>query len=154
MKNWPVDGNYKLWVLLAQTREAMLKSRQKELGRYNISPRQNAVLLFLQVAGDKATPAEISRGLFRESHTISEILSRMEKQGLLKRVKDLSRKNLVRVELTEQGREACNRSARRESIHKILSVLSSEERQQLELYLRRLRDKALQLIKKKKPLFP
>lgn len=154
MKNWPVDGNYKLWVLLAQTREAMLKSRQKELGRYNISPRQSAVLLFLQVAGDKVTPAEISRGLFRESHTISEILSRMEKQGLLKRVKDLSRKNLVRVELTEQGREACNRSAKRESIHKILSVLSSEERQQLELYLRRLRDKALQLIQKKKPLFP
>ena len=154
MKNWPVDGNYKLWVLLAQTREAMLKSRQKELGRYNISPRQNAVLLFLQVAGDKATPAEISRGLFRESHTISEILSRMEKQGLLKRVKDLTRKNLVRVELTEQGRDTCIRSTRRESIHKILSVLSSEERQQLELYLRRLRDKALQLIKKKKPLFP
>jgi DNA-binding MarR family transcriptional regulator len=154
MKNWPVDGNYELWVLLAQTREAMLKSRQKELGQYNISPRQNAVLLFLQVAGDKATPAEISRGLFRESHTISEILSRMEKQGLLKRVKDLTRKNLVRVELTEQGRETCNRSTRRESIHKILSVLSSEERQQLELYLRRLRDKALQLIKKKKPLFP
>jgi len=154
MASLSADQYYRIWVLLAQTREAMLKARQKELAPYNLSPRQCAVLFYLQAINGKATPAEISRGLFRESHTISEILSRMEKQGLLKRVKDLSRKNLVRVELTEQGREAYNRSARRESIHKILSVLSSEERQQLELYLRRLRDKALRLINKKKPLFP
>jgi DNA-binding MarR family transcriptional regulator len=78
----------------------------------------------------------------------------MEKQGLVRRVKDLSRKNMVRVELTEKGHEACNRSAKRESMYKILSSLSDEERQQLCLYLRKLRDKALRLIQKKKPLFP
>jgi len=149
-----VEGNYELAVLLAQAREAMLRARGKELTRYNISPRQSAVLFYIQAIGDKATPAELSRGLFRESHSISEILGRMEKQGLLRRNKDLSRKNMVRVELTEKGHKAYKRSAKRESIHKILSVLSSEERQQLELYLRRIRDRALQLIKKKKPLFP
>jgi len=154
MKNWPVDGNYELWVLLAQTREAMQKARQKELAPYNLSPRQCAVLFYLQATDGKATPAEISRGLFRESHTISEILGRMEKQGLVRKVKDLRRKNMVRVELTEKGHEACNRSARRESMYKILSSLSDEERQQLGIYLRKLRNKALQLIKKKKPLFP
>jgi DNA-binding MarR family transcriptional regulator len=111
-------------------------------------------LFYIQLVGDKATPAEISRGLFREPHSISEILGRMEKQGLLRRTKDTGRRNLVKAELTDKGREAYTRSAKRESIHKIMSVLSREEHQQLELYLRRIRDRALQLIKKKKPLFP
>lgn len=149
-----LDGNYELWILLAQATEAMLKARWKELAPHNLTPRQSAVLFYIRAIGDKATPAEISRGLFRESHSISEILGRMEKQGLLRKVKDLSRKNLVRVELTEKGYEACNRSAKQESIDKILSSLSNGERQQLRFYLERLRDKALKFIKKKKPLFP
>jgi DNA-binding MarR family transcriptional regulator len=154
MENLPVDGNYKLATLLAQTREAMMKARRKELTQYNISPRQSAVLFYIRAIGDKAIPAEISRGLFREPHSISEILGRMEKRGLLRKIKDSSRKNVVRIELTEKGREACNHSDKRASIDTVLSTLSDEERQQLEFYLKRLRDKALQLIRKKKPLFP
>ena len=149
-----VDGNYELAVLLAQARDAVMKARRKELTRYHISPRQSAVLYYIQAIGERATPAEISRGIFRESHSISEILGRMEKQGLLRRVKDLSRKNMVRVELTEKGLEACNHSEKRASIDKIFSALSKEERQQLRSYLERLRDKALRLIQKKRPLFP
>jgi DNA-binding MarR family transcriptional regulator len=154
MKRLSVDGNYELAVLLVQARDAVMKARRKELTRYHISPRQSAVLYYIQAIGAKATPAEISRGLFRESHSISEILGRMEKQGLLRRVKDLSRKNMVRVELTEKGREACNQSEKRASLDKIFSTLSKEERQQLRSYLERLRDKALRLIQKKRPLFP
>jgi DNA-binding MarR family transcriptional regulator len=154
MKNLSEDGIYELAVLLAQAREAMMKARQKELAPYNLSPRQSAVLLYLQATNGKATPSEISRGLFRESHSISEILGRMEKQGLVRKVKDLDRKNMVRIELTEKGQEACNRSEKLSSIKKIFSTLSSEERQQLRFYLERLRDRALRLIPKKKPIFP
>ena len=154
MKSLSVDGNYELAVLLTQARDAMMKARRKELTRYHISPRQSAVLFYIQAIGNKATPAEISRGLFRESHSISEILGRMEKQGLLRKIRDLRRKNMVRVELTEKGREACNHSEKRASIDKIFSTLSNEERQQLRFYLERLRDKALRLIRKKRPLFP
>lgn len=138
-----------LMVLMAQARDAVMKARRKELTRYHISPCQSAVLYYIQAIGEKAAPAEISRGIFRESHSISEILGRMEKQGLLRRVKDLSRKNMVRVELTEKGFEACNHSEKRASIDKIFSALSKEERQQLRSYLERLRDKALRLIQKK-----
>jgi len=83
MGSLSAGGNHELAVLLAQARGAMLKARRKELTRYHISPRQSAVLFYIRAIGDKATPAEISRGLFRESNSISEILGRMEKQGLL-----------------------------------------------------------------------
>ena len=66
----------------------------------------------------------------------------MEKQGLVRKVKDLDRKNLVRVVLTEKGREAYYHSTKRESIHQIMSFLSEEERQQLRHCLQTLRDKA------------
>jgi len=143
MKDLPVDQDYELWVLLAQVRETMFKARQKELQRYNISPRQSAVLFIINAIGDKVTPAEVSRWLLRESHSVSEILSRMEKQGLLRKVKNLDRKNLVGVELTEKGIEAYNQSLRRESIHRIMSYLSDEERRQLYAILKTLRDRAL-----------
>ena len=105
MKNIPVDRDYNLWVLLAHTRQAMFRARQKELREYNISARHAAVLFAIESIGDETTPAEISRWLFREQHSVFEVLRRMEKQGLIRKTKDLDRKNQVRVQLTEKGRE-------------------------------------------------
>lgn len=135
------DGD--LWKLLAQTRDAIFKARRKELHRYGITATQGAALFAIQAVGDKATPAEISRWLFREPNSISELLGRMEKQGLVRKTKNLDRKNLVRVELTEKGYQAYHRAIRQESIHKIMSSLSAEQRQILTSCLRTLRDEAL-----------
>lgn len=155
MKDFTEDKGYELWVLLAQTREAMYKARQKELRRYNLSPRQSAVLFIIQAIGDKVTPAEISRWLLRESHSVSEIISRMEKQGLLKKVRDLDRKNLVRIELTEKGSEAYNQAIKRDSIHTIMSALSDEKRRQFSTMLKTIRDRALKESGKElRTLFP
>ena len=100
-------------------------------------------LLIIRAIGDKVTPAEISRWLLREPHSVSEIISRMEKQGLLKKVRDLYRKNLVRIELTEKGSEAYNQAIKRDSIHTIMSALSDEERRQFSTMLEKIRDRAL-----------
>jgi DNA-binding MarR family transcriptional regulator len=137
------DQDYRLWVLLNQVRDAVLRARQKELNQYNISASQAAVLLVIEAIGPKATPAEISRRVFRKPHSVSGILSRMEKKGLVRRLKDLDRKNLIRVVLTEKGREAYYQSTKQESIRQIVSSLSEEERQQLTSCLHTLRDKAL-----------
>jgi DNA-binding MarR family transcriptional regulator len=132
-----------LWMLLAQTRDVIFKARQKELGRYGTSATRSTALFAIQAIGDKATPAQISRLLFREPHSVSELLSRMEKEGLVSKTKDLDKKNLVRVELTERGAEAYYQSLKYGSIHKIMSALSEEECQQLMSCLKTLRDEAL-----------
>ena len=137
------DQDYRLWVLLNQVRDAVLRARQKELNQYNISASQAAVLLVIEAIGPKATPAEISRRVFRKPHSVSGILSRMEKKGLVRRLKDLDRKNLTRVVFTEKGREAYYQSTKRESIRQIMSSLPEEERKQLTSSLQTLRDKAL-----------
>ena len=137
------DQDYNLWALLAHVRHAMYKARQKELDRYNIRPRRAAVLFVIQAIGGMATPAEISRWLFREPHSISVLLSAMEKEGLVKKSKDFNRKNLIRVELTEKGHEAYNHSLKRTSVIEAISTLSEDERQQLASYLERIRDTAI-----------
>jgi len=47
----------------------------------------------------------------------------------VKIVKDLDRKNMIRVALTEKGREAIHNARKMESIHKIMSSLTKEEHQ-------------------------
>ena len=146
---------YELWVLLHQTRDAVYKAREKELRPYTVSPEQVAVLNTVQAIGNAATPAEISRWLFRESHSVSGILSRMQKQGLVRRVKDLDKKNLVRVEITERGQQILSQSTKREVINRIMSTLSPQECQQLRSCLDKLLGKALmELGMERKLVFP
>ncbi len=143
MKNIsPMDEDYNLWVLLHQTTDAALRARQKELDQFDISVIEVGVLLVIQAIGEKATPSEISRRIFREPHSVSALLNRMEKKGLVRKTQDLDRKNLVRVSITEKGQQAYDKSTRRKSIYKIISSLSEEERQQLRSCLEKLRNKA------------
>ena len=138
------DLDYELWVLLHQATDAIAGAREDELRKFGISMMQAEVLFVVKAIRGPATPAEISRWLFREPHTVSGLLNRMEKQGLVKKVKDLEKKNLIRVEITDKGEEGYRRSRELQSIHRILSSLSQEERDNLRASLRTLRDKALE----------
>ena len=136
------DLNY-LWVLLHQARDAIFKLREKELRKLGISPQNAEILFTIEAIGYKATPTAISRYLLREFHSVSSILSRMEKRGLVKKSNDLGRKNVVRVCLTEKGQQIYHEAIKREAILKILSGLSETEAQQLASSLKKLRDGAL-----------
>lgn len=138
-----IDRDYELWVLLHQACDAMNRARANELRQVGISGAQAAVLFIVKAMKVPATPGEISRWLFREPHTVSGLLDRMEKQGLVRKVKDLERKTLVRVVITERGEEAYRRSTQMKVIHKTLSCLSPKERDNLRAYAKTLRNKAL-----------
>jgi len=150
--NNQLDGDYNLWVLLHQTTDATLRARQKELDQFGISVVEVGVLEIIQTSDEEVTPSEISRQIFREPHTVSALLNRMEKKGLLTKTKDLDRKNMVRVSITEKGQQAYDNSTERKSIYRILSSLSEEERPQLRSCLEKLRNKAFkELTEERKP---
>ena len=149
------DKDYELSVLLQQTSDAVVRAWDKELSKHGISSVEAAVLFVVQSVGERTIPAVITRWLFRMPHTVTTLLFRMEKKGLIRKTKDLDRKNLVRVSLKEKGKQAYDDSIARESIHKILSVLSEEDHRQLSSYLVKLRDRALgELRIDYKPPFP
>ena len=140
----------RLWVLLGQTRDIVRKAIRKELEQFNVTSRQAGVLMVVQANAGKITPAEISRQLFREPHTISAVLKRMERQGLLTRNKDLHKKNLIRVALTDEGRKLYTKTSNRKSIHKIFSHLSEEEVNQLSSCLDKLKRRGMKEIEMKR----
>jgi len=134
------DTNADLWLLMRRVCHLTSRARELELSQYDLSPIQAAVLFCAQALGKKATIAQISRQLIRQPHSMSGLITRMEEDGLVKRVKDLDKKNLVRVALTNKGRRAHHQAIKRESIHRIYSVLSEKEREQMMSYLQRLWD--------------
>ena len=115
---------FELWIWLSQASFAISKARQKELNQYGLTEVQTIVLLILKSLDHEPTPGEIAQRLFREHNSASEIINRMEKKGLLKKHKDPSKKNMVRIGLTEKGEQAYLLSTKRESILKVFSKLS------------------------------
>lgn len=149
------DRDFASWVFMARTRDAIFRNRVKELQKHNLSVRQASVLIVLEELDKKATPAEVSKWVFREPHSVSDFLKRMERDGLIKRIKDLKRKNMIRIEITDKGREAVHNAKKIEPVHKIMAVLSNEEHRQLMAIMQKLWDKALEELRiENRPIFP
>ena len=141
----PYSTEESLWlvILLEMTRDAMRKVRQIDLDQFNMHPRRYTLLWVCKDIGDRATPVEISRRLRRARHSVSVLLNKMEKGGLLKKHKDLDRKNMVRVVLTKKGLQLTQQASKLESIHQTMASLSKTKRRQLKIYLETIRDQAL-----------
>ncbi len=138
-----VDPATALWMLIGRTSRLIGKARQRELAKYGVSVDASAVIFTVYSLGRQAIPASISRQLFLERHSVSQLLTRMEKDGLIRRVKDLERRNYVRIELTVKGRDALQRSNKQRSVKPIISVLSETEQQELWILLAKLRERAI-----------
>lgn len=125
------DKDYRLWARLNQVRDSIWRARHKELGRIGILPTEARVLTLINEIDSPVTPIDISRWLVREPQTISSLLRKMETEGLIKRTRDMERKNMIRVSLTEKGQRTCEQVAKFKTIHRIFSTLSEEQREQL-----------------------
>jgi len=137
---------YELWVLLQQTHYIMGKLREKELKELNVSITQAKVLAIIKSLDSPATPAEIARRVLRAPHTVSELITRMAAQGLVCKIKDLDRKNMVRIEITSKGEQVYEESKRMKYISEAMSRMPSADRKNLDSYLMRLRDLAIEKI--------
>jgi DNA-binding MarR family transcriptional regulator len=123
-----LDEDHDLWLLLTHARYAIYRAREKELQRYRVSPEQAGVLFVVLALGNRATPSEISRFILRQPHTVSALIERMANNGLVRKVHDLDKKNLVHVSLTEKGLKAYEISTKRSSIHGIMGILEDYEK--------------------------
>ncbi len=150
-----VDERHALWQLLRRTARAVGKAREKELQELGISGEMAEMLLTMvtiAALGRDAIPATIAKSLLLEPHSVSQQLSKMEKMGLVYKVRNLERKNLIHIELTEAGREVLRQSDRKRITRKILSVLTDDERHQMWIWLAKVRDAAIKELGVKNPI--
>jgi DNA-binding MarR family transcriptional regulator len=137
-----VDDYFYLWVLIAQTRDALARARERDYGRFELTNERRGVLYIIERNGGVATPVEIARDLFRELHSVTGLLKRMEDAGLVSRHKGSGRSK-VEVRLTDKGRELLEASRRVETDERIFSVLTKRERERLAHCLLKVRGRVL-----------
>ncbi len=135
------------WVMLGQTWDAMYKVAERKLAKLGLTPEKLGVLWACKENAPPITPAKLSRLVFRESQTITTLLSRMERDGLVTRVPKEKGHPFTEVKMTAKGEELCCPGI--EVVRSLLEVrimtaLSAEEIEQLIKLVRKLRENTLE----------
>ena len=125
------DKLFNLWLLLLKTRRVLYRAREKELIPFDITPEQAEILYLNRAKKENVSQTEIARLMAREPHTISGIIHRMERKGLVKKVKDLKSKNAKKIDITKKGSQVLSRVDARVTINNVMSALTEEECSQL-----------------------
>lgn len=80
------------------------KKGREILSEVEITPPQFNALLYLIKDGD-LTIGELSQKMFLACSTVTDLLDRMERNGLVKRVKDEKDRRIVRIQVLDKGRK-------------------------------------------------
>jgi DNA-binding MarR family transcriptional regulator len=141
------QGYGRFWSTFNQAYWVMIRVAEAEMRGLDLTMIQAAVLYWVKTLETPPTPADLSRLLFRRPHTVSDLLTRMEKQGLVRRKRDAKRRNVSRVVLTSKGEEAYERQRQVGAVARVLSELTPQESEMVQRALDRLRRKAIEELK-------
>jgi DNA-binding MarR family transcriptional regulator len=102
--------------------------------------QQFLVLTMMKKFGEKATATEIAKLLDKNNNTLGTILDRMEKKGLVKKIRDTEDRRLVRAIMTPKGEEklAATTKAILVVFEKLTSCFSKEELKKFDTLLEKL----------------
>jgi DNA-binding MarR family transcriptional regulator len=119
----------KVWELWHITNVLMEKHAEDTLAPLGISYPQFLVLFVLNRAGTAATATDLARQLGRNPNALSMILDRMEKNGLVRKVRNLPDRRLVRIAMTKEGREklAATFEVTQAMIDRLMAPFSGED---------------------------
>jgi len=122
----------RLWLLLRRVGDALGLCQDLVYSKYGLTSEQVAVLAAIKSRGP-LRPSEFSSILERSPNSMSMIIDRMVKTGLVRRTRDRKDRRAVFVSMTDKGREAVEPAVPTgwQFIHKILSPLSYDDQRAL-----------------------
>jgi len=131
------------WILLRQAYNLILKCEDQVFSEYGLTTEQHAVLMTIKHISEPVRPTDVARWLDRSVNSVSMIIDRMVKAGLVRRVRDRKDRRTVNLTITSKAEKAFvpATAAGWGLIQEILSPLSDEDRLTLIRLLETLRDK-------------
>ena len=133
-RNYESDNTLlRVWLLLHRVRDALALCEDSMLAEYGITTEQFAVLASVRSRGGSLRPTDLALILERSPNSISMLVDRMVKAGLVKRTRDRVDRRVVNVALTDKGKQTVEPAvpASWEFIQKILSPVSDKDRHSL-----------------------
>jgi len=140
------SADLKAWMLLHRTRDLAFYRQDRICSEYGLTVEQYTVLVAVKYLDDPVRPTDIGRWGGHKVNTVSMLVDRMVKAGLLKRIRDLPDRREARLVITKKGEEAFRLAtpAVWSFIEDTMSSLSDEEKRTLARLLEKVRDKELQ----------
>jgi DNA-binding MarR family transcriptional regulator len=139
------DPEVNLYILLDQTDSIVTSAVELEIKHLKMTQPQVRVLTMLSREDKPVTLEELANWTLKEFNSVSTLINRMEKKGLVKKTKtngDLK----TYVTLTEKGSELYHQQVTERSIHLIFEKLSSNEKKQFDSILKKIRDTTRDLL--------
>ncbi len=133
-----------IWILLDRARFAIARLRGMELTQFGVTIEQSSILRTLYEGGGSLTTKELEEDNMRQPNSISILVNRMIKMGLVKREKTKSGKR-YKIILTQEG-ENVIKKVTLASIEMTFSSLTIIEQQHLAEYLNKLLESARELL--------
>jgi len=120
----------KLWLLMHRVRDALVLCEDSVLREYGLNMEKFAVIAAVKSRGGSLRPTDLAFILERSPNSVSMLVDRMVKAGLVRRTRDKKDRRVVRVSLTNKGENALKPAtpAGWEFIQKILSPLSYKDK--------------------------
>ncbi|MFC1966736.1 MarR family winged helix-turn-helix transcriptional regulator [Chloroflexota bacterium] len=144
------DKYYIAYGLIRQVSNLLCKYRNKELSRFKMTTVKAAVLAALKTFEGPPTIGELARSTYRGPNTVSLLIKRMEKDGLVKKEDDLMKHSQRRIIITDKGEQVYQRLIESREIHsKVIACLSDTELDKLVASLRVLRGKVSEELRMK-----
>ena len=125
---------------LLREMSVLIKRKGRDiLNHFPITPPQFTALLWLNQEGD-LTIGELSQKMYLACSTMTDLIDRMEKNGVVVRVRDERDRRVVRVRMLERGKTIIRdvMKARQEYLAGILSTFSPEEVELIRKHLSKL----------------
>lgn len=116
------------WTLFRKTFAKAQRIAEDDLRKYGTTPSQFTILWNLST--EESTPmSELSKQSSCVNSNITSIISRMEEKGLVKRIQDKKDRRIVRVDLTEEGKELYKKTVPEHYrfLEKMLGCFTEEE---------------------------
>jgi DNA-binding MarR family transcriptional regulator len=136
------------WLLARQTGDVLRTCMDQLFRRYNITTEQYEVLVSVKYLGARVNITDIASWLRRSTNSVSMIVDRMVKAGLVRRVRDKKDRRVVYVVTTTKAENILEASSPAcwETIQDLLSPLSHEDRRTLVNLLEMVDYKALEYL--------
>jgi DNA-binding MarR family transcriptional regulator len=96
----------RLWRQVYQTYTLLKKCEDQIFGEHGLTTEQYAVLVSIDYLGGSAKVTDIARWLERSTNSISMIVDRMVKAGLVRRARSTGDRREVRVTNISKGQDA------------------------------------------------
>lgn len=124
------DGSVlRVWSLLHRVRDVLMRCEDERFSPYGITSEQYGVLATLMYIGESARPTDIARWLGRSPNSVSMILDRMAKAGLVRRVRSRKDRREISVAMTSKAESAFGPATKAglEFIQKVMSPLMDDD---------------------------